>query len=232
MAVSSRSYVACPSGEDLGGDQRDMVLLEVDALHDDVNGLADLEHITRMRDPLVGADGRDVKQAVDALGHSDERTEGLESGDRAFHGCAGWGLLDELRPRIHDARPVLESKRDAVLLRLELDDHHLDGVTDLDLLAGVRHSRPSQLADVDQTLDAAEIDERAEVTELGHLALEHIADRERIGHGLTRPAPIGFEQDAAGDHRALGVVPLRNAEVKLLPDDALGIGALTLGDLA
>ena len=76
--------------------------------------------------------------------------------------CVGPG---ELLPRVFLRR--LERQRDP--LAVHVDVEHLDGdlLAHLDDLGRVVDVLPGQLGDVDQTVDAAEVDERAEVDDRG-----------------------------------------------------------------
>ena len=114
----------------------------------------------------------DVHQALDALLDADERTERHQLGDLARHDLADRVGAGEVPPRVFLSR--LERQRDP--LAVHVDVEHLDGdlVADLDDLGRVVDVLPGQLGDVHQAVDAAEIDERAEVDDRGH---DTLADR-------------------------------------------------------
>ena len=71
----------------------------------------------------------------------------------------------ELLPRVF--LRGLQRQRDA--LAVHVDVEHLDGdlLADLDDLGRVVDVLPGQLGDVDETVDAAEVDERTEVDDRG-----------------------------------------------------------------
>ncbi len=74
----------------------------------------------------------DVHQALDALLNADERTEGNQLGDPAWHDLADLVGAGELLPRVFLRR--LQRERDA--LAVHVDVEHLDGdlLADLDNL--------------------------------------------------------------------------------------------------
>jgi hypothetical protein len=80
--------------------------------------------------------------------------------------CVGAG---ELLPRVFLGR--LERQRDALAVHVDVEDLDGDLLADLDNLGRVVDVLPGQLGDVHQTVDAAEVDERAEVDDRGDDAL-------------------------------------------------------------
>jgi hypothetical protein len=56
-----------------------------------------------------------------------------------------------------------------------VQDHHLDLLIDGDHLAGMADALPAHVGDVQEAIDAAEIDERAEVRDVLHHALANLA---------------------------------------------------------
>ena len=118
-----------------------------------------------------------MDHAVDVVVETDEQAELGDVLDLALDRRAERMVLLEALPGI--AQALLEAERDAALVRIDLEHHHLDllaGRDDLarmDVLLG-----PAHLGDVDQTLDARlELDERAVVGDVGDPAGELGADR-------------------------------------------------------
>src|SRR2546427_12830469 len=81
-------------------------------------------------------------------------------------------LLDAL-PRVR--RLLLVAERDAARLAVEVQHDHLDLVTDLKDLRRVPHAPPAHVGDVQEPVDAAQVDERAVVREIGRASC-----RERV----------------------------------------------------
>src|SRR5690606_15710809 len=100
----------------------------------------------------------DVDQALDARLQlhegavvGDVRHRAGEAGaDRVFG-------LDAL-PRIR--LQLLDAEADALRLRVDADNLHLHRVADVDDLGGVVDTPPGHVGDVQQAVDAAEVDER------------------------------------------------------------------------
>ena len=80
-------------------------------------------------------------------------------------------VVEHLLPRI--GLRLLEPERDA--LAVAIDVEHLDAhlLADLEDLGRVRDVAPGELGDVDQAVDAVEVDERAEVDDVRDLAVDH-----------------------------------------------------------
>ena len=103
----------------------------------------------------------DVHQALDGLAQLDEGAERNDLGDLAVDDGADRVALDELDPRILGG--LLQAERDALALQIDVENLDLDLVADLDDLGGMVDVVPGQLGDVDQAVDAAQVNEGAEV---------------------------------------------------------------------
>ena len=94
---------------------------------------------------------------------------------------------------------LLHAERDALGLRIEADDLHLDVLADLQRLGRMVDAAPRDVGDVQQAVDAAEIDERAVVGDVLDDALEHLAFLERGDQLGARFGAGLFEHGAARD---------------------------------
>ena len=145
--------------------QRDPAPLEVDVddLHHGVvtNGHDLVGHL----DVALSQLG-DVHQALDALFDAHERTERNELGDLAGHDLPDGMGAGEVAPRIFLSG--LERQRNPLAVHVDVEHLDRDLVADIDHLGGMVDVLPGQLGDVHQAVDAAEIDERAEVDDRGH----------------------------------------------------------------
>ncbi len=143
-------------------------------------------------------------------------------GDLAGHDLADLVGAGEVAPRVFLRR--LQRQRDP--LAVEVDVEHLDGdlLADLDDLGRVVDVLPGQLGDVHQTVDAAEVDERAEVDDRGHDTGAHLALGQlvqelaaHLGLGLLQPG-------AAGEHHVVAVlVQLDDLRLERLADVGLQV---------
>src|SRR5690606_37418576 len=144
--------------------QRDAATLEVDVDDLDEDVLADRHDLLRELDVLV-RQLRDVHEALDAVRHAHECAERDELGDLARRDLADRVGAGEDLPRVLLGR--LEGERHALALEVDIEDLDGDLLADLDDLARVLDVLPRELGDVHETVDTAEVDERAEVDDRG-----------------------------------------------------------------
>ena len=139
-----------------------------------------------------------MHQAFDALLQLDERAVVGDADHAAMHMRADRIALRGIEPRI--GRELLEAQRHALLLAVELQHLHLDLVAHLHQVARMRQASPRHVGDVQQAVDAAQVDERAVVGQVLHRAGQ---DRvlaqllQRLGALL---ALLFFQQLLARDH--------------------------------
>ena len=115
------------------------------------------------------------------------------AGDAAAHGVLG---LDGL-PRAGVL--VLETQGDLLLLHIDGEDLDLDLLVDLEHLAGVVHPAPAHVGDVEKAVDAAEVDEGAEVRQVLDLALDDLAFREGLEQALLGAVALLLDEATAAD---------------------------------
>src|SRR6201999_2727338 len=85
--------------------------------------------------------------------------------DRVAFGCVQPGVR----------RQLLESEGDALLVLVELQHFDLNLVAYVDEIAGVGEAAPAHIGDVEQAIEAAQIDERTVVGEVFDGASENAA---------------------------------------------------------
>src|SRR5215212_2200593 len=113
---------------------------------------------------MVGQLG-DVDKTLNPFCDLDEGSEGDELGHPTVDLLSDVDPLDDLLPRVLPG--LLEAERDALAVAVYLEDLDLDVLTDLDDLARVVDVLPTEFGDVDQTVDALQVDEGPEVDEVG-----------------------------------------------------------------
>ena len=131
---------------------------------------------------------------------------GLELDEGAVVGDVGDAALELDADRVLglDALPrigleLLHAERDAVGLVVDPDDLHPDRLADREHLGRVVDAPPGDVGDVEQAVDAAEVDERAVVGDVLDHALDDLAFLEAL-HQLRTLLGAGlFEDGAAGD---------------------------------
>ena len=74
---------------------------------------------------------------------------------------------------------IAEAEGDLARLRVDLEDLHLDLLSDLEDFIRMANAVPAQLADVHQAIDSAQIDKRAKILQAAHRSFECFSDFER-----------------------------------------------------
>ena len=153
----------------------------------------------------------DVHQALDARLQLHEGAVVGDVGDAAGVLGADRVLGGDALPRI--GLELLHAEADALGLRVEADDLHLDLLADLQRLGRVVDAPPRDVGDVQQAIDAAEIDEGAVVGDVLHHAVEDLAFLQALDQlGALLGAGL-FQHGAAGDDDvAAGAVHLEDLE--------------------
>ena len=141
--------------------QGDFLLLLVDAEDDDFDLVANLHQLARMIDSLRPRHLGDVDKPLDPFLELDERAIGHDVDDFAHDAGGDRVLVGDVFPGA--GALLLEAKRDLLAVLVDMQHHHLDLVVDLDHVAGVVDAAPTHVGDVQETVDAAKVDERAEV---------------------------------------------------------------------
>src|SRR2546430_1285914 len=204
-------------GLDLLHPERDALGGAVDVEDDHVDLVAHVHQLRRMAHAARPRHLRDVDEPLDAGLQLDERTVIGE----AHHLAAG---LRARRERLLDALPrvrrlLLVAERDAARLAVEVQHDHLDLVTDLKDLRRVPHAPPAHVGDVQEPVDAAQVDERAVVRDVLHGAREHHALREDLERVLLLLFALLLEDGPSGkDDVATAPVQLDHLRADRLPD--------------
>ena len=102
-----------------------------------------------------------MHQALNTIAEVDEGAKGDKLGDGTLDDSADRVLLDERAPRILGG--LLETEGDTLAVEVDVENLNLDLLADLDDLGGMVDMVPGELGDVDQAVDATEVDECAEV---------------------------------------------------------------------
>ncbi len=195
--------------------ERDAPRAGIDAEHHRVDGVADVQDLRRVLDALAPRHLADVDQPFDAGLELDERAVVGQADDLAAHARADRIALDDVRPRI--VHQLLVAERDALGRRVVLQHDHVDLVVDLEQLRRVRHAAPRHVGDVQQAVDAAEVDERAVVGDVLDHAAEDLALGERVERVLLLLRVLLFEEHLAREHDVAALlVDLDDAHAQLL----------------
>ena len=168
--------------------QRDPAAVEVDVddLHPELFARGD-DLLRRLH--VVDRHLGDVHQTFDAFTDLHERAERHELGDPAVDQLADLVAGGELLPRV--LLGGLERQRDALARQVDVEHLHGDLVADLDDRARVVDVLPRQLGHVDETVHAAEVDERTEVHDRRHDTAADLAGLE-VGEELVALLALGL----------------------------------------
>ena len=139
-----------------------------------------------------------MDQPFDSRLQFDKRAVVGDVGDAAAELGAGRVFELDALPRI--GFELLHAERDALRLGVEADDLNLDVLADIQRLGRMIDAAPGDIGDVQQTVDAAEIDERAVIGDVLDDAVEDLAFLQ-AGHQLrARFGAALFEHGAARHH--------------------------------
>src|SRR5262245_54076645 len=202
--------------------ERDAAIVGVDVEDLDVDLLPDLEELRGMRDPLRPRHLGDVHQTLEAGLDLDECPVVGDALHLAVHAGADGQALGDRAPRVrHD---LLHAERHPLALRVVLEDDDLHVVADVDHLGRMTDARPRHVGDVEQAIDAAEVDEGAVVGDVLHRALEDDSLLEHLERLLLELRPLALEHRAPRHHDvAARAVELQDREPPALTDVAVEV---------
>src|SRR3954469_1835989 len=201
--------------------QRQAPALGVDLEDLDLDLVARRDDLARVLDVVAGQLG-DVHQALDAVEDLDEGAEGDDLGDLALELVADVVGVDDPLPRV--LLGLLEAQGDALAVAVDVEDLDLDGVADVEDLRRVVDVRPRQLGDVDQAVDAVEVDEGAEVDDVRDLALYDEAGLQAVEDALAVLAALLLEHGAARQHDVVArPVELDDLALERLPEELVEV---------
>ena len=138
-----------------------------------------------------------MQQSLDTVGDLEEGTVLLGLGDLAVDHLPGWEAILDGVPRV--VAQLAQREADAGELGVELDDLDPDLVPDTQHVRHVVDAVPGELADVDETIGAAEVDEGTVAGQPAHLAGDHVADLELLEELLALARPVLVLRGALGD---------------------------------
>src|SRR6185436_4369864 len=143
--------------------------------------------------------------------------------DLAEHACVRRITAGDVLPRIR--AELLQAQRDTRTLAVELEDADVDLVADLDHFRRVLDALPRHVGDVQETIDATEIHERAVVGEVLDRALEHGAFLQVVHERAALGGEFLLDDRATGNDNVVALlVELDDLELERL---AFEIGGVT-----
>src|SRR4029079_3976358 len=175
--------------------ERDAAAARIDAQDHGLDQVALIEDLRRVLDALAPGHLGDVDQSLDARLELDERAVVGQADDLAVHARRDRVAGDDVAPRV--GRELLVAERDALGGGVVLEHHHVDLVVDLEDLRRVLDGAPRHVRDVEQAVDAAEVDERAVVGDVLDHAAQDLALGQRVQRVLLLLGVLLLEEDLA-----------------------------------
>src|SRR5262249_53527349 len=136
----------------------------------------------------------DVDEALDAREDLDEGSERNDLRHGAFGDVALLVTLEHLLPRV--ALGLLETERDPLALAVDVEHLHLDRRADLQDVGRMVDVAARELGDVDEAVHPVEVDEGAEVDDVGDRSLDDVAGVELVEDALPLVFPLLLEHGA------------------------------------
>src|SRR5207302_9632033 len=173
----------------------------------------------------------DVHEPFDPRLELDERAVVRDRHDLALHARSHRILRRDILPRIR--LQLFQAQRNALALPVDVENFDLELLADLHHLGRMRHAAVAHVGDVQQAVDAAEIDERAEVGDVLDDALPHLIDRQLLHQDVALRLAFGLEQYTARHHDvATPLVQLDDLELEALAQQLVDVRHAAQRDLA
>ena len=209
----------------------DFLLILVDAKDDDVDFIAVVEHLIRMRDALGPAHFANVNETFDAFFKLDKRAVGHDVDDRAVNARSNGILLFDVDPR--RIGQLLEAEGDLFLLVIDVQDDDFDLLIKGDDFARIGYATIAHVGNVKQTVDSAKIDKGAEIGDILDGTFATLPDFEFVEEqGLLGGAFFFDESATANDDVATSAVDLEDDATNRRVDELVDVGGTTNVDLA
>src|ERR1035441_3073358 len=158
-----------------------------------------------------------MDQPFDAGFEFDERAIGHEVDDAAFDFGAHGVLLFDGVPRVGEL--LLEAQADATFLAVDVEHDHVKVLADLEDFGGVADTAPAHVGDVQEAINAVEINEGTEVGDILDGALADVARGHFAKELLAALVAFLLDQLAAGEDDVLAfLVDLDDLEVVGIAD--------------
>ena len=154
-----------------------------------------------------------MDQAFDARLQFHERAVVGDVGDAAVEAGADRILGLDALPRI--VEQLLHAERDAVRLVIDLDDLHLHRLADIEHFGRVIDAAPRDVGDMQQAVDAAEIDERTVIGDVLDHAVDDLTLFEVLHQFLTLLGARLF-QNRAARHNDVAAAAIHLQDLELL----------------
>src|SRR5687768_11058331 len=208
----------------------DLLLVRIDLEHDRLDRLTNRHQLRRVANVARPAHLADVDEAFDARLQLDECAVVRYRNDLTGDSRTNRILLGHVLPRI--ALELLEAERDALAIPVDVENLDLELLTDVNHLRRVLNAAVRHVGDVEQAVDAAEIDECTEVGDVLDDAFAHLILLQLLHQLLALARPLLLEDDAARDDDVPpALVQLDDLEIERLAKKLVDVRNATQRDL-
>jgi len=165
---------------------------------DHLNLVADLDQFTRVVDAFGPRHFTDMHQAFDARFELHKRTVAHHVHHRAGYLRADRIVVCNVVPRVRLF--LLQAKGDLLFLAIDMQDHDLDFLIDRDHFRGMTDTFPAHICNVEQAINATEVDEGAEVSDVLDHTLAQLVDFQFTQQLFAVFLALLLDERSAADH--------------------------------
>ena len=150
--------------------QRNTAAVSVDVEDHDFSFVTQGHNLSRVNVLVSPIHFRNVYQTFNTVFDFHEATVISQVTNLTEDTCAGWVTTNQILPRIFTQ--LLETQGNAVLIAVKFEDFNVNFVTDVNHFGRMLNALPSHIGDVQQAVDAAEIQKCTVIGEV----LDHAFD--------------------------------------------------------
>ena len=195
--------------------ERHLAPFAVDAQNHAFDFVVDLQEVLRAAQVLRPRDFADVEKTLHTwrdfhkgsiIGHDHHAALDLGAFDQVLGECVPWVR-----------RELLHAQGDALLLVVEVQNHHVDFLVHFHHLFRMAHTAVAHVGDVHQAIDAAQVHEHPVRGDVLDRTLEHLTHFEALDDEALLLLELGFDKSLVRhDHVLKLLVDLDNLEFHLL----------------
>ncbi len=178
--------------------QRNFHLLVVDFQHNDFNFIANRNQFAGVVDAFGPGHFRNVHQALDTFFEFDEGSIGHHVDYAALEGLAlGITIFNTIPGR---SGLLLETQGDSLPIEIHLEHDDFKFLVHLDHLAGMIHTAPGHVRDVQKAVNTTQVHEHTKLGDILDHTGAHLALLDVDQEILLQLGPLVFHQLAPGDN--------------------------------
>ena len=197
--------------------QRDLVAVDVDLKHNGFHFVTDVQNVRSFGNALGPAHFSQVDQTFHSVFDLNKSTVGHQVADLTGHAAAFGILLSNTIPGIGGA--LLQTQRNTLFVTVDTGNDDLQLLSHMEHFAGMLDALPGDVGDMQQSVDAAQINESTKINDVLHdtgADVINVHFRQKLA-ALTLQGL--FKQLAAGNHDVVTVdVDLDDLQIKLFAD--------------